>query len=164
MGEGMGPSLKHVETGNLHINGAPIDLIREAVVPSVIDYETTPTDNLVAVDLALFPRDEIFLRTELGNISLGSKRSRSSDAGVLTDALKKIIAAGNRVSSGEGIDRENTDDGYRLGSREIYFKKLGPLLFGFSKTEKFDNGKNAISFSLGRFGLNKVLGIPKDTK
>lgn len=154
MGEGMGPSLKHIETGNLKVDGVPIDLIREPEVRLEV-YK----DPYVAIDQAYFKRDEVYIRTERGDAQLGTRHSGASDESVLVGALKKIISAGGDVRS-----REVQGASSMLVSREVCFKKFGPLLLGISKTEKGYRHETETRISLGRFGINRVLGISRDAE
>lgn len=71
--------------------------------------------------------------------NLGNLPLVATDKGVILGEIKEAIKTGRQVTA-ETTGRGRTE-----------FAKLGPLVLGFSEQQTLE--------SVGRFGLNKVLGI-----
>lgn len=160
MEEGKELTVKSIETGSLHVNGVPLDLARERIEP--LSFLPVQIENFGIIDASVFPRDRVIARSPRGESVVGNYGAGTSSMGILSRTIKNLISDGFDVSGSGGIVREQNGDEYRLVSREINFTKIGPLLFGKSKSEMHDTGEELTEHSFMRFGLNKVLGITND--
>lgn len=133
-------AFREISTGNLAIDGKEATLLRDTfrhVEPGRIPWLNTA---------------RLYYGSTLHNIEVWEV---DTSMGVLSSAIKQAIEDKRHVTA-EGI----VGKGDHLVNRESSFTLVGGfLLLGHSRNENLAKGRTTHSFSLGRFGLKKALGI-----